>query len=299
MEHRKGRIIEQAVETLEEAGKRSPKLFGIPSGVEGLDELFFTTKMEDGKPKKIPLGGIPSLAVVNLTGVSDTGKSLMAEQFAVKQASMGYPVCVVTVESPSAFVAASLKERAKAMGINWDDIENNIILIDAATHATLRDDIENLLATLEYAILNYHTKSVVIDSVTGFFEAREMLARTIVRRLFNFMKQHYQTAIFVSQKRSGHEELTAEAAGGYAVSHIVDCSIVLSKELITSRYTANLYKKPIGSVIRLFRIDGCRMCGHDTRTHVLEITDTGLVKIGPPLEELIKGGEKNKEYQGW
>ena len=102
------------------------------------------------------------------------------------------------------------------------------------------------------------------------------------------MKQHYQTAIFVSQKRSGHEELTAEAAGGYAISHIVDCSIVLSKELITSRYTANLYKKPIGSIIRLFRIDGCRLCGHDTRTHIFEITETGLVKIGPALEEIVK-----------
>ena len=205
---------------------------------------------------------------------------------------MGYPVCFVTVESPSIFVAASLKERAKAMGVNWEEIENNIVLIDAASHASLREDIENLLATLEYAISTYRTKSVVIDSVTGFFEAKEMLARTIVRKLFNFMKHHYQTAIFVSQKRSGHEELTAEAAGGYAISHIVDCSIVLSKELITSKYTANLYKKPIGSIIRLFRIDGCRMCGHDTRTHILEITETGLVKIGPPLEEIIRGGDK-------
>ncbi len=279
-----------AVETLEEAGKRAPKLFGIPSGVQGLDELFFTTKIENGKPRKIPLGGIPSLAVVNVTGVSDTGKSLFAEQFAVKQASLGYPVCFVTVESPSAFVATGLRERAKAMGIDWEDIEHNIILIDAASYASIREDTENLLATLEYAIYEYKTKSVVIDSITGFFEAREMLARTIVRKLFNFMKQHYQTAIFVSQKRSGHEELTAEAAGGYAISHIVDCSIVLSKELITSKYTANLYKKPIGSVIRLFRIDGCRLCGHDTRTHIFEITETGLVKIGPPLEEIVKTG---------
>jgi KaiC domain protein len=288
MDYKKGKVVKQAVETLEEAGKRAPKLFGIPTGIEGLDDLFFTTKIEDGKPKKVPLGGIPSLAVVNLTGVSDTGKSLMAEQFAVKQASLGYRVCFVTVESPATFVASGLKERAKAMGIEWADIEDNIILIDAATHASIREDIENLLATLEYAVSSYDTKSVVIDSITGFFEAREMMARSIVRKLFNFMKQHYQTAIFVSQKRSGHEELTAEAAGGYAISHIVDCSIVLSKELIMSKYAASLYKKPIGSIVRLFRIDGCRMCGHDTRTHIFEITETGLVKIGPALDEIIK-----------
>jgi hypothetical protein len=116
-------VISSAVETLEEAGKRAPKLFGIPTGVEGLDNLFFTTRIEDGKPKKVPLGGIPYLSVVNITGVSDTGKSLMAEQFAVKQASMGYPVCFVTVESPSPFVASALKERAKAMGLGWEEVE--------------------------------------------------------------------------------------------------------------------------------------------------------------------------------
>jgi KaiC/GvpD/RAD55 family RecA-like ATPase len=35
-----------------------------------------------------------------------------------------------------------------------------------------------------------------------------MLARNIIRRLFNFMKKWYQTAIFVSQKRSGHDTKT-------------------------------------------------------------------------------------------
>ncbi len=289
---RQPKVIEGAVETLEEVGKRAPKLFGIPTGVEGLDEMFFTTKIEDGKVKKIPLGGIPYLAVVNITGVSDTGKSLMVEQFAVTQASRGYKVCFVTVESPAAFVSMGLKERAKAMGIRWDEIEDNIIMVDAATHAILREDISSLLNTLEYAIDTYETKSVVIDSVTGLYEAKEMMARSVVRRLFNFMKLKHQTALFVSQKRSGHEELTAEAAGGYAVSHIVDCSIVLSKELIMSRYAANIYRRPIGSIVRLIRIDGCRMCGHDTKTHIFEITETGLVRVGPSLDELLKEAQK-------
>ncbi len=288
MPSKRAEVVKDAIETLGEAGKRVPKLFGIPTGIEGLDEMFFTTKVENGKAKKIPLNGIPSLAVVNLTGVSDTGKSLMAEQFAVTQASLGYKTCFVTVESPSAFVATGLRERAKAMGIEWSKIEDNIILIDASSYASLREDVQNLTKTLEYAIKNYDTNSVVIDSVTGLYEAKEMMARTIVRYLFNFMKRFYQTAIFVSQKRSSHEELTAEAAGGYAVSHIVDCSIVVSKEMIMSKFASNMYGKPIGSIIRLIRIDGCRLCGHDTRTHVFEITETGLVKIGPPLEELVK-----------
>ena len=293
-ENKQRRVEKKAVSLLSDVAKRAPKLFGIPTGVEGLDDLFFTTKIEDGKVKKVPLGGIPSLAVVNITGVPDTGKSLMAEQFAVKQASMGYKVCFVTVESPAPFVSVGLKERARAMGIEWESIEDNIVMIDAATHSSIREDVNNLLNTMDYAIHYYGTKSVVIDSITGLYEAREMMARSIVRKLFNFMKKNYQTAIFVSQKRSGHEELTAEAAGGYAISHIVDCSIVVSKELIMSRFQASMYKMPIGSILRLMRIDGCRMCGHDTKTHVLEITETGLVKIGPTLQEFIKSRESQQ-----
>jgi len=282
------KIVEEAVETLEEAGKKAPKLFGIKTGVEGLDEMFYTTKIEEGKVKKIPLGGIPYLSVVNITGIPDTGKSLMVEQFAVTQASLGYPVIFVTVESPSAFVAASLRERSKAMGIKWEEIENNIVLIDAATYASLREDIQSLLNTISYAAENYNVKSVVIDSVTGLYEAKEMMARSIVRKIFNFLKQKRLTGILVSQKRSGHEVESAEAAGGYAVSHIVDCSIVLSKSTIMSKFLSKMYKLPLGSIIRFIRIDGCRMCGHDTRTHLLEITDTGLVKVGKALNEVIK-----------
>jgi hypothetical protein len=32
----------------------------------------------------------------------------------------------------------------------------------------------------------------------------------------------------------------------------------------------------------------CRLSGHDIRIHLMEITDKGLVKIGPPIEEVFK-----------
>jgi len=281
--YEKPKVIEEGIWIAGEALKKAPRLRGIPTGVEGLDDLFFHTEIEDGKVVKKPLGGIPEYAVVNLTGVSDTGKSLMVEQYTVKQAERGDVVAFITVESPAPFVTMSLKERATAMGIDFGEIENRIVLIDAASHTSLRDNIPNLLSTLAFAIKNYKVRHTVIDSVTGLYEAKEMLARTVVRQLFNFMKKWYQTAIFVSQKRSGHEELSAEAAGGYAVSHIVDCTMVLAKELVMTKSQSNLYGRPIGDIVRLFRIDGCRLCGHDTKTHYLEITETGLVKIGEPL----------------
>jgi len=281
----KPRVIKEGIFVGGEAIKKAPKLFGVETGVEGLDDLFFTTVQKGKKLVKQPLGGIPSYSVFNITGASDTGKTLLVEQFTVWQAKKGNKVAFVTVETPANFVAVSLKERAMAMGIDFSKIENNIVLIDAASFSSLRENTQNLLATLASAIKKFDVKFTVIDSVTGLFEHKEMLARSVVRQLFNFMKKWYQTALFVSQKRSGHEELTAEAAGGYAVGHIVDGTMVLAKELVMSAYASKTFGKPIGEIVRLFRIDGCRMSGHDTKTHFMEITDTGLIKIKEPLSK--------------
>ncbi len=267
-----------------EAIKKAPKLYGIPTGIEGLDELFFIVEEVNGKLQKKSLNGIPAYSVFNITGVSDTGKSLMVEQFTVKQASSGKKVAFITVETPANFVISALKYRATAMKLNFEEFENNIILIDAASSTRLRENLPDLLATLAHVIQTYKVSFTVIDSITGLFETKEMLARSIVRRIFNFLKKWYQTALLVSQKRSGHEELTAEAAGGYAIGHIVDGTMVLAKELIDSSYKAKLFKAPVGEIVRLFRIDGCRMCGHDTKVRFLEITEEGLIKIKEPIK---------------
>jgi len=276
-------IVKEAIFVGGEALSKAPEVYGIPTGVEGLDDLFFIVEVKNGKIVKKNLGGIPAYSVFNITGVNDTGKSLMVEQFAVKQASEGHKVAFITVETPANFVASSLKLRASAMGLEFEKFEDNIILIDAASNSKLRENIPDLLATLAYAIKTYKIKFTIIDSITGLFENKEMMARGIVRRIFNFLKKWYQTALLVSQKRSGHEELTAEAAGGYAVGHIVDGTMVLAKEVIDSSFKAKMYNREIGEIVRLFRIDGCRMSGHDTRVHYMEITDTGLVRILKPV----------------
>ena len=288
MEYQKPEVIEEAVFSGGEALKKAPKIFGVPTGIEGLDNLFFTTESRGKKVIKKPLGGIPAYSVFNITGASDTGKTLFVEQFTIKQASRGKRVAFITVETPASFVSVSLKERAKAMGENFEEIEDNIVLIDAASFSSLRENIPNLLKTLAFSIKNYDIEFTIIDSITGLFEHKEMSARMVVRQIFNFLKKWYQTALLVSQKRSAHQELTAEAAGGYAVGHIVDGTIVMAKELIMSWYQAKTFKKNLGEVVRLFRIDGCRMCGHDTKTYFMEITETGLVKITKPLTSLQK-----------
>jgi KaiC/GvpD/RAD55 family RecA-like ATPase len=139
-----------------------------------------------------------------------------------------------------------------------------------------------------YAIKEKKITNVVIDSITGLYEHREVAARQIVRQFFNFLKKWRQTALLVSQKRSAQASESAEAAGGLAVAHILDGTIVLDKKLIETRWDVSLYRLPIGSVLRTLRIDGCRLAPHDSRTWVFEINELGIIDIIAPLEEYIK-----------
>jgi len=280
----RGEVVE-GLYRLSDLEKKAPLLSGVPSGVPGLDELFYRLEWKEGKPQRVPLPGFPRYAVIHLTGVPDTGKSLAAEQFALAQAGRNEKVLLVTVELPGPFLVQSLRERARAMGVDWEKVERNILLADCATHAELRDNVVALTSLIEGVVEREGVKHVVIDSVTGLYEGKEMMARGIVRRLYQTMKALYQTAVFISQKRSSHEETSAEAAGGYAVPHIVDCTIVFSKFTVASKQAANLYGAPVGDVVRTLRIDGCRLCGHDTRIHRLVIDEQGIVKVGEPLNK--------------
>ena len=284
-------VPEGAVALLGEVARTAPRLEPVPTGVEGLDDLFYVTEWADGRPAQRPLGGIPRYSVLQITGVSDTGKSLLAEQYALTQAARGETCCLVTLESPAPFAAMGLRQRAQAMGIDFEEVQQRIVIVDGASHSVIAQDLPTFFDTLAHAIRTYRVRHVVIDSLTGLYEAREMLARDVVRPIFNFLKKWHQTALLISQKRSGHEARTAEAAGGYAVGHILDGTLVLAKQTVLSAQQARLYGVPLGETVRLFRIDGCRLCGHDTATHVMEITPAGLVRIGPRLSQLGKGGE--------
>ncbi|AGB04874.1 KaiC domain protein, AF_0795 family [Aciduliprofundum sp. MAR08-339] len=281
---------EELVYELAELRDKAPRIFGIPTGTK-LDEMFYTVQYDEKKDTyvKKPLGGIPHLAVINVTGIPDTGKSLLAEQFAVYQAARNYPVLFVTVESPANFLYSALKQKAQVLGLDFESLERNMIIIDASQNVELREDVGVLLDTMAYAIKKKNTKNVVIDSITGLYEHREVLARQIVRQIFNFLKKWNQTALLVSQKRSSQSSETAEAAGGLAVAHIVDGTIVMDKEVIMSKWAASLYKRKIGEVVRTIRIDGCRLVPHASETYLFEITDTGLIDIKEPLGKVAGG----------
>ncbi len=277
--------------SLKDLKNNAPKLFGVPTYTK-IDEMFYNIVEEDGKFVKKPLNGIPYLSVLNITGIPDTGKSLFGEQFALVQASLGYKVLYVTVESPAEFLYSSFKLKAKFLNLNFDDIENNIFVIDASKNDVFRENHKYLLDTMAFVIKEKKTTITVIDSITGLYEHKEVMARQIVRLFYNFLKKYRQTSILISQKRSSQSSDSAEAAGGLAVAHIVDGSIVFDKKVIDNKWDSNLYGLSLGNVLRTLRIDGCRITGHDSKTYVFEITDGGTINILMPLEEFIKKNQK-------
>ncbi len=279
----------KSIHLLKDLEGKAPKLFGIPTGTK-LDEMFYITEIDEktGKAIKKVLGGIPYRSVINVVGVPDTGKSVLAEQFATYQAGNGYKVLFITSESPAEFLYNSIKQKALAMGLDFEEVDKNIVVIDASKESNVRENVFSLIKTIEYAVEKYETTITVIDSITGFYEHREMLARQIVRAIFNTLKKLRQTSMLVSQKRSSQGAETAEAAGGLAVAHIVDGTIVLDKKLIETRWDEKMYGLAIGEVIRTIRIDGCRLSAHDKDVWVMEINDYGLIEIKEKLKDFIK-----------
>ncbi len=284
------RPVLEAVRVVGEALAEAPRIEGVPTGVPGLDELFFVAETRGGRLRVRPLPGFPRYAAVHVTGVSDTGKSLLAEQFALAQADRGEGVIFVTVENPAAFVSVGLAQRRQAMGLAEAALDR-IVIVDAARHAVLREDLAALGATLDVALGKIDARHLVVDSLTGLYEAREVAARQTVRWVYDYVKERKLTAVLTSQKRSSHEELSAEAAGGYVVSHVLDVTVVLAKKLVMSTAQARVWRAPLGELVRFLRVDGSRYSGHDTRTHFLEITPAGLLRVGPPVGAGEEGGE--------
>lgn len=280
-------VKKSAVVTLEELSVDAPELFGVPTGTR-LDSLFWTVAKEGDQFVKKSIGGIPYGGVLNITGVPDTGKSILGEQFALFQAGREYNVLFVTVETPAPFLYTSFEAKSMALGLDFETVKKHLTILDASSNEVLREDVKAFLDTLEYAIREKHTSIVVIDSITGLYEHKEVMARQIVRVVYQVLKKYRQTSLIISQKRSSQASDSAEAAGGLAVAHIADGSIVMDKKIIESSREGSVYNLPIGSVLRTIRIDGCRLCGHDSRVWVFELTEGGLINLVAPLEDYIK-----------
>lgn len=254
-------------------------IFGIKTNTI-LDNMFY--KFKDGK--LVSLNGIPSNSLLHLTGVSDTGKSLLCYNLAVNYI-LNKKMIFITIERNGKMLNTLLSERAKTLNIEYK--RENIFILDLTKSVENLQNLDLVINTIIEITKKENTRFIIIDSITGFYEHLENKARTVVRRLYNVLKAFNYTGIAINQKRSSHEDNTAEGAGGYAVAHIFDGSIVMSKKTIKNKWEEEDYGVKRGNTIRFIRIDGCKLALHPTKEFVFKINPNGTLEI---IKEVEKEG---------
>ena len=239
---------------------------------------------------RYPIPWFDSAGVVyQVTGRDKTGKSFFTSVIAARHSERS-PVIFVTTERSAQLVASHLLDLGADL--------NNVVFLDYSDNpwgvlgrASMGKGVDPFVKTPFYRDIKqvYETLSgpkpwlVVVDSLTGFFEAAEwsgrLLTENLARTIFNLPGV---LAFAISQKRTSHSEFNTEVAGGLTVSHILDGTFILYK------YRYSVFKKEwriieelaekYGGAIHLLRWDGNRWGPHPENEYVLEFDD-GAVRI--------------------
>lgn len=250
--------------------KENIKLEPIDSGIDYINKLFYYFDFEDNKLKV--LEGYPSSSVINIIGQADTGKSLLVQFAVVANAYKNLKTLYVSIENPASYVSNSLKRISILKKIDYKYIIDNVKILDLSTKYNI--SIDNFFKDFYQLARGFNI--CVFDSVSGLYENKEMMARYVVRRIFQVSKSLNLTCFIISQKREDNP-FDSKSAGGLAISHIADCNIVLSKIIVSSFFEKKIYNFEIGEVVRVFRIDGCRLTGHSSKNHFFKINEYGYI----------------------
>ena len=197
-----------------------------PTGIDGLDEITG--------------GGFPQGRPVLICGSAGCGKTLFAMQFLVKGITeFGENGVFMSFEEG----ATDLKQNVQSLGFDLDQlIDENKLRIDhvrierSEIEETGEYDLEGLFIRLGYAIDAVGAKRVVLDTIESLFSGMEnqVLLRSEIRRLFQWLKQKGVTAIITGER--GTQSLTRQGLEEY----VSDCVILLDFRVIDQIATRRL-----------------------------------------------------------
>ncbi|MGB9638276.1 MAG: KaiC domain-containing protein [bacterium] len=239
-----------------------------------LDNLYYYYDTKEKKTKY--LNGIPKQGIIQIVGTNGTGKSLLVNNI-TSNVIQDKKVLYISTEILGEYVYYNIKQRCESLDLEFK--EDNLLIVDLARNTDYIYDINKFFKEIVEVLKNNRIELVIIDSLTAFYENLENKARLVVRQIYNFFKKWRKTGIFISQKRSSHEENSSEAAGGYAVAHILDSTVVMIKKIIQTKWDSEDYGIEKGKMIRILRIDDCRLCLHSTKEHLFRINEKGIIEI--------------------
>ena len=277
-EPKAGNVIRPATDDM-----KFKDLKGIETGTF-LDRMFL-----DGEDK--PINGIPFGSNSILTGLPNSGKSLLLEEIALRLAAQEdgveprHKVCYVLSEEMWRTEGARfdlenrMRNKARQLNLDWSIISKNLYVLDTVTHAELRDWF-NFISTLRNLVETEKIDILLIDSMTLLEDNRGSLKFRVLE-LIRYCQTHGLTSILINQ-RAVEESDSLAMAGGIALSHIVDTVFILDYKKISSwdsQLKTDIPTAKQGQVLNFFRILKCRICRSDGHYFGYEITKDGLVKL--------------------
>lgn len=232
--------------------------------------------------------GLPFGSNSLITGLPNSGKSILLEEIALKMAE-NLKVCLVTSEEVWSTdtlrydLENRMKKKALDLKLSWNKIRENLRVLDVVSNSKL-GEWYNFVSSYRKLVEQDGIQVLLVDSLTMLEDSRGQLKYRL-SELSKYNQKHGVTAVFINQ-RSSEDADGLSMAGGIALSHIVDVVMIMDYKKV---WTGDAQLKvdtgiKQGETVNFFRVLKCRMCKFDAHYFAYKITNNGLVELLPKPE---------------
>jgi KaiC/GvpD/RAD55 family RecA-like ATPase len=232
-----------------------------------------------------PMGGIPKVAQIGVVGNPDVGKSLIAQEVALRLASDGNKVIFTTSEdifqadNDRFDLQSRMKQMATFLGLSWENIKQNLFVLDVIAHGELREW-NTLVSTYRVLVEQEKAEFLIVDSLTLLDDYRAGL-KFHLGEFVRYNQKKGVTGIFISQKANEESVDQHGLAGGIALSHLLDVEFEINFKKLSS-WDAQMKidtEAKQGELLHFIRVLKCRLGKADMRYHKLQISKDGILQL--------------------
>lgn len=258
----------------EQTGELAVEMERVPTGIEGLDEMFIT---------EIPRGN-----TVVIEGSAGSGKTLMSLQMLYNAVKRGEKALFMSFEEPKDALIHHMLE------FGWDVrpyVESGQLRIENYSTLDVTKSVEALLSQAEGSMVieikprifpdDFDPDVVVLDSLTSIssaFTGEESRFRIYMEQLFNYIKEQEMTAFLIKEAPVPAHTGENVAAERTAVNFLADGILALYNAIGLG-----------GDRQRALEIVKMRGCNFESGVRKFDISDEGIT-VYPDAQ--LEGGYK-------
>jgi len=243
-----------------------------------LDKFFLD---QNGKQ----LNGVPKVAQVGIVGNPDVGKSLLAQELALRLTSEGHKTVLILNEdiwettNERFDLQSRVKGKASILNLNWENIKTNLYIIDVLGHPEFRSW-EMLVATYRQLVEQEKAEFLVVDSVTLLENYRGAL-KARLEDFISYNQLHGVGGFYVFQKAQEDAIDQFGIAGGIGLGFLLDVMFELNIKKVWSGDAQMKLDTGAtqGEMLHFIRLLKCRLGKADMLYHRVQIDTNGLLKL--------------------